>query len=141
MAEFVTVPVQTVQSGENLLFTDDIVATNGCITHRDDSGLVMVKGITRRQCRARYKVFFSGNIAVPTDGTVAPISMAITLDGETIGAATMIQTPAATDAYSNVSAETIVDVPCGCCASVSVKNTSTQAVNVQNANLICERIA
>ena len=34
-----------------------------------------------------------------------------------------------------------IDVPRGCCSTVSVRNTSTQAIDVQNANLIVERVA
>ena len=41
----------------------------------------------------------------------------------------------------NVSASTFIDVPSGCCVSAAIKNTSTIPVNVQNANLIVERVA
>lgn len=41
----------------------------------------------------------------------------------------------------NVSAQAYVDVPCGCCSTVAVQNTSTQAIEVQNSNLIAVREA
>jgi hypothetical protein len=56
----------------------------------------MLRGITN-QCRARFKVTFGGNIAIPTGGTVGPISLAIAIDGEAVPATTMIVTPAAVE--------------------------------------------
>lgn len=53
----------------------------------------------------------------------------------------MIVTPAAVDNYFNVHGDTFIEVPRGCCVSVSVKNTSTIAVNVQDANLTAIRTA
>jgi hypothetical protein len=34
-----------------------------------------------------------------------------------------------------------IDVPKGCCLTVSIQNTSAQPILVQNANLIIERVA
>lgn len=140
MAEFIANVAQTVANNQNVLFTDTVVCGNGCISHRNGSGLVTVKGNTN-QCKARYKVFFSGNIAIPTTGTVGAISLAISLDGESITSSVMIQTPTATGAYNNVSTEIIVEAPRGCCETVAVKNTSTQSILVQNTNFIVERVA
>ena len=53
----------------------------------------------------------------------------------------MISTPAAVDEYNNVSADIYIDVPIGCCTSLSVKNVGAIPVNVQNANFIVERVA
>ena len=108
--------------------------------HRDGSGLVTLRGITN-QCRARYRITFGGNIAIPTGGTVAAISLALSIDGEPIDTTTMIATPAAVENYWNVSSSIFIDVPRGCCYSLGVRNTSDQAINVQNANLIIERVA
>lgn len=132
--------VQLVAANQNVLFTDTVVCGNGSIIHRDGSGLVTLRGITN-QCRARFKVSFGGNIAVPTTGTAGPISLAIAINGEPVLATTMIATPAATDAYNNVFSAVYVDVPACCCTQISVKNTSADSINVQNANLIVERIA
>jgi hypothetical protein len=100
----------------------------------------MLRGITN-QCRARFRVSFGGNIAIPTGGTVGPISLALAIDGEAVPATTMIITPAAVEQFFNVSADLFIDVPRGCCVSVSVKNISIDAVVVQNANLIITREA
>jgi hypothetical protein len=53
----------------------------------------------------------------------------------------MIVTPAAVENYFNVFGALFVDVPRNCCLTVSIKNTSTQSILVQNANLIIERVA
>jgi hypothetical protein len=108
--------------------------------HREGSGIVTLRGITE-QCRARFKIFFSGNIGIPTGGTVGPISIAIAIDGEAIASSTMISTPAAVEEFNNVASAVYINVPQGCCMTISVRNTSDEAIEVQNANLIIERIA
>ena len=138
--EIIANALQTVAANQNVYFTDEVTCGNCAITHRDDSGLVTLKGVTN-QCRARYKVSFGGNIAIPTGGTVEAISIAITIEGEPVGATTMIVTPAAVEEFWNVYSSVFIDVPRGCCITVSVKNISTQPIDVQNANLIVERVA
>lgn len=132
--------VQTVLENQNVIFTDNVVCGSASIIHRDGSGLVTLRGITS-QCRARFKVSFGANIAIPTGGTVEPISLAITVEGEPIGTTTMTITPAAVENFFNVSSSIYVDVPRGCCLSVGVRNINTQSILVQNANLIVERVA
>ena len=138
--EIIANALQTVAANQNVYFTDEVTSGNCAIMHRNDSGLVTLKGVTN-QCRARYKVTFGGNIAVPAAGTVGAISLALTIDGEPLGATTMIVTPAAVSEFFNVFSAVFIDVPRGCCMTVSVKNISTQAIDVQNANLIVERVA
>ena len=132
--------IQLVNENQNVLFSDTVVDGNCSVVHRDGSGLVTLRGITN-QCRARYRITFGGNIAIPTGGTVAAISLALSIDGEPFDTTTMIATPAAVENYWNVSSSIFIDVPRGCCYSLGVRNTSDQAINVQNANLIIERVA
>ena len=138
--EIIANALQLVGENQNVLFTDDVTCGNCSIMHRPGSGLVTFRGVTD-QCRARFKVTFGGNIAIPTGGTVGPISLAISLEGEPMASTTMIATPAAVENFWNVFSAIFVDVPRGCCVSVGVRNTSDQAINVQNANLIVERVA
>ena len=138
--ELIANAVQTVELNQNVLFTDTVVCGNASMVHRDGSGLVNLRGITN-QCRARFRVSFGGNIAIPTGGTVGPISLALAIDGEPVVATTMIVTPAAVAEYFNVYSSIFIDVPRGCCQRVSVQNTSDEAILVQNANLIIERVA
>lgn len=132
--------LQAVAVGQNVLFTQTPVCGSNCVVHRDGSGIVTLRGQTN-QCRARYRVSFGANISVPAGGTPGPISVAIAIDGEPLAASTAIVTPTAAEAFFNVALDTFVEVPRGCCVTVAVENTSDQAINVQNANLIAERVA
>ena len=138
--EIIANAVQTVPAKQNVYFTDTVVCGNSSIGHRDDSGLVTLRGVTN-QCRARFLATFGGNIAIPTGGTVEAISLAIAIEGEAVPATTMIVTPAAVENYFNVNASIYIDVSRGCCTRISIINTSTQDILVQNANLIIERVA
>lgn len=138
--ELTAVAAQTVAANQNVLYTNVAVNGNSSIVHRSGSGLVTLRGLTN-QCRARFKVTFGGNIAVPTGGTAGAIQLSAAINGEAVPSTTMIVTPAAVANYNNVSTTLFVDVPKGCCAQISVKNSSTVAILVQNANLIIERVA
>ena len=138
--EIIATAVQTVAANQNVLFTDTVTNGNCSISHRPGSGLVTLRGTTA-QCRARYKISFGGNIAIPTGGTVEAIQVALAIDGEGLASSTMIVTPAAVEEYFNVFGAMFIDVPKSCCITVSVTNTSTQDILVQNANLIIERVA
>lgn len=141
-AEYSFIPVQTVAEDANILFTDgDRACRKGFITHRSGSGVFRLKGATNG-CRAIYKVEFNANIAVATGGTVGPISVALQEDGETLGNAVAIVTPAAIGDFFNVSLSTFIYIPCGCCVTVSVENVSDgTAIDVANANIVFERVA
>lgn len=133
--------LQLVAAGQNVVFDETPVCPTKCITHRQGSGIARLKGLTNGQCRARFFVSFSGNIQIPAGGTVEAISLAIAVDGEPLQSTQMIVTPAAVEDLWNVSSQVYVDVPCGCCVTVAVENTSTQAIEVQNSNLIVVRAA
>lgn len=139
MAEYSYAAVQAVEAGQNVLFNETPVAPSRCIVHRDGSGIVTLRGLTNGQCRARFRVSYGANIAIPTGGTVGAISVALAIAGEPLPASKAIVTPAAADNYFNVYIDTFIDVPAGCCVTVAVENTSDQAISVQNANLIVTR--
>lgn len=132
--------LQTVNAGSNVVFTNTAVSGNCSIMHREGSGLISLRGITNQR-RARFRISFGANIAVPTGGTAGAISLAISVNGEPVSTNQMISTPAAVAEFNNISRALYLDVPAGCCTQVSVENTSTQAISVQNANLIVERVA
>lgn len=141
-AEYSFSPAQTVAENTNVLFLNGNRACNkGYITHRTDSGIFRLKGATNG-CKAIYRVTFNGNIAVTTGGTVGEISIGLQEDGETVTNAVASVTPAAVENFFNVSVDTFVTIPCGCCVTVSVKNISTgTSIDVRNANIIFERVA
>ena len=140
MAEYTNASVVEVASGQNIPFTETAVSASPCIVHREGAGVVTLRGLTN-QCSARFRVTFGGNIAVPEDGTVEAISIALAINGEPLTSATAVVTPAATEEYFNVFAAAFVAVPKGCCLTAAVENTSEQSINVANSNLIVERVA
>ena len=141
-AEYSRITAQTVAVDENVLFGNGCrTCRKGFIQHRDESGIFFLKG-SSNGCRAVYRVTFNGNIAIATGGTVEPISVALTINGEALGNATATVTPAAIGDFFNVSATTFIDIPCGCCVTVSVENVSdTTAIDITNANVIFDRVA
>lgn len=147
MAEYSANAVQTVAPGETVIFTETPVpCRRGLVRHRDDTGNFLLSGYVPNTgcncCRdksANYLVDFGANIAIPTGGTVDPISVAITIDGSTIPSSTMIVTPAAVEQYFNVSRAINAQIWRGCCETIAVRNTSDQPILVQNANIIFSR--
>ena len=140
MAEYTYNPIQLVAANGNVLLNDNIPCNKGYVLHRNESGIVILRGAVNNPtaCFARYQVTFNGNIAIPEDGTVGPISISLAIDGEPILTSRAIVTSTA-----------IITVPRGCCFTVAVENTSqgataadpAPAINVQNTNLTVSRIA
>lgn len=151
MAEFTSNPIQLVQANQNVLLQTTIPCNKGYVFHRNGSGIITLRGAVNNpsSCFARYQCTFNGNIAVPTDGTVGEIAIALALDGEPIQTSKAIVTPAAVDEYFNVTSTAIITIPRGCCENLSIENVSEgataadapTAINVQNANLVISRIA
>jgi len=149
-AEYSANALQLIPPSGSAIFTASPVACNrGLVYHRDESGLfrlaspsVITGGNLRRCCCSRmptanYVVAFSGNISVPTGGTAEEIRLALAIDGEIDPSSIMAFTPAAVDTADNVSTQIVVPVPWICrCASVSVRNVSTQAIQLENANIL-----
>lgn len=147
MAEYLANAMQEVALNGPVLFTASIPCNRGYVYHEDETGIFILRGITNN-CFARYQVTFNGNIAVPEDGTVGPIAVAIAVNGEPRLTSRAIYTPAAVDEYGNVTSTAIITVPKGCCFSLSVRYVTADpaveapvSINVQNANLVINRIA
>ena len=152
MAEYTYNPVQTVNPNQPVILNSSIPCTKGYVIHRPESGILTLRGIVNNSCNCftRYQVTFNGNIAIPEGGTPEPIAIALTLGGEPIFTSRAIVTPAAAEDYFNVTSTAIITIPRGCCFNVSVENISESTtpattpapqINVQNANLVVERIA
>ena len=149
-AEYLAVQEQLVNLNSPIIFTASIPCTRGWVYHEDETGIFILRGITN-QCFATYQVTYNGNIAVPEDGTVEPIAIVITVNGEPRVTSRAIFTPTAVDEYGNVTSTSIIKVPKGCCFTVSVEyvsgitaDTTTvppTAINVLNSNLVIDRIA
>lgn len=139
MALYTNAAVQTVQPTRSVLYDSAPVLSRG-IMHREGTGQVTLRGACN-QCFARYRVSFCGNLAIAEGGTLDAISLALAIDGETLPGTTMTVVPAATGDFFNVSKQTEILIPRGCCQSVAVDNISTQAVDVSDASLMIDRIA
>ena len=149
MAEFLANQVQSVALNQPIVFTASIPCTRGYVYHEDGTGNFILRGCTPN-CFARYQVVFNGNIAIPTGGAVAPIAVAISVNGDTRPTSRAIFTPTAVDTYGNVTSTAIITVPKGCCFNISVRyvsadedpaTTPTPVIEVQNSNLTISRIA
>lgn len=149
-AEYLANAVQSVSLNAPVNFTASIPCTRKWVYHEDETGVFILRGITNGQCFATYQITFNGNIAIPEGGTVTPIAIAITLNGEPRPTSRAIFTPAAVDEYGNVTSTAIIKVPRGCCFSLSVEAVPASAdptvtpapvISVQNANLVISRIA
>ena len=147
MAEYSYPLTQNVAVDENILFLNgDRCCKRGYIIHNNTSGVFRLKGICKNCApRAIYKVNFHANVAVAPaadGGVLEPISIALVQNGETMQNTVSTVTPAAIGNQFVVNFETIIELPCGCCDAVSVKNISdTTAITVENANILFERIA
>lgn len=148
-AEYLANAVQDVSLNASIIFTASIPCRKGYIYHEDGTGIFILRGITN-QCFATYRVTYNGNIAIPTGGTVTPIAISLTVNGEIRPTSKAIYTPAAADDFGNVTSTAIIKVPKGCCFSLSVESvpaiadsttTPTPIIQVQNSNLVIDRIA
>lgn len=149
MAEYSATAVQNVNPGEAIVFTNSPVPCNrGLVKHRDDTGAFLLVGYVpnrggcscrNRNLSANYLVDFGANIAIPTGGTVGPVSVALSIDGTTIPSSIMTVTPAAVEEFFNVSRAINASIYKGCCQTVAIRNISDQPILVQDANVIFSR--
>lgn len=149
-AEYLANAAQEVALNAPVIFSASIPCTRGWVYHEDETGIFILRGITCGQCFATYQVTFNGNIAIPEGGTVTPIAVAITVNGEPRPTSRAIFTPAAAEDFGNVTSTAIIKVPRGCCFSLSVEAvpattdpavTPAPVIDVQDANLTIARIS
>ena len=154
MAEYLTRDaVETVALNTPIPFIDSIPCNKGYVIHASGSGIFVLRGVVNNPscCFARYEVEFTGNISIPEGGTVTPIATAIVVSGESREGSRSIYTPAAVDEYGNVTSRATVNVPKGCCFTVSVEYvngsvndptvTPTPLINVIDGSLSVRRTA
>ena len=152
MAEYVYNEIQTLQPGAAAQLETAIGCNKGLVIHRPGSGILTLRGRVNNPCAqfARYRVAYDGNIAVPTGGTAGEIQLALAIGGEVVPTSIAAATPAAVDQYWNVNGFAIIDVPTGCCYTVSVENASVStdpattpasALNLRNLNVEVTRLA
>lgn len=153
MAEYLANALQTISLNSPVLFNASIPCNRGYIFHEDDTGIFTLRGIVNNPscCFARYQVTFNGNISVPEGGELTPIAVALSVQGEERPTSRAIFTPQAVDEFGNVTSTAIITVPKGCCFGLAVRYVDatvgdpatepTPTINVQNANLVINRIS
>ena len=151
--EYLWNDVQSVALYSPILFRSSIPCNRGLIIHEDETGNFILRGANNGNCCNRwthYQVTFNGNIAIPEGGTVTPIAIALTINGEPRYVSRAIFTPADVGDYGNVTSTAIIKVPRCCCYSLGVEAvpattdptvTPAPIIEVQNANLTISRIA
>jgi hypothetical protein len=151
MAEFLSRDaVQTVSLNQAIPFIDSIPCNKGCVYHQPGTGIIILRGKTNN-CFARYNIEFTGNIAIPEGGAITPIATAIVVSGEAREGSRSIFSPTVVDEYGSVTSRAVVDVPRGCCFTVSIEyvngtvddsaTTPTPLINVIDGSLSITRIA
>lgn len=154
MAEYLTRDeVEVIALNSPIPFVDSISCSRGNVFHQSGTGIFILRGIVNNPtaCFARYNVVFTGNIAIPEGGAITPIATAIVVSGESRLGSRSIFTPAAVDEYGNVTSRATIDVPKGCCFTVSVEYingtvndptvTPTPLINVIDGSLSIDRTA
>lgn len=152
MAEYLTRDaVVSVPINSAIPFIDSIPCNKGYVFHQNGTGIFILRGITNN-CFARYEVEFTGNISLPEETEeITPISTAITVSGESREGSRSIYSPTEVDEWGNVTSRATVDVPKGCCFTVSVEYVSgivddptivpAPVINVIDGSLSISRIA
>lgn len=154
MAEYLTRDrVETVALNAPIPFIDSIPCNRGYVFHQNGTGIFVLRGIVNNSCGcfARYEVEFTGNIAIQEEGEVTPIATAIVVSGEERIGSRSIFSPSEELEYGNVTSRAVVDVPRGCCFTVSVEYVNgtvddltvvpTPLINVIDGSLSITRIA
>jgi len=130
---------QTVQPGANILFNGSNVRTKSCnsccgwLNHNINSGLFEITkpGI--------YEITFSANIAPTVAGAM---TLNITNSGENIVGGTMAASGTTVGTFQNISKTILVEVPCNCCDTFTIKNnTPTNPITVNDPSIVIERVA
>lgn len=150
MAEYLANALQSVDLNAPIIFDASIPCNRGNVLHEDETGIFILRGNTCN-CFARYQITFNGNIAIPEGGTVGPIAIAISVNGEARPTSRAIFTPAAAEEFGNVTSTALITVPRGCCFTVAVRavsglvddptGTPAPVTDVINSNLVINRVA
>lgn len=138
MINSVAVATQAVATNQNVLFPTDRVRTKSCnsccgwLSHDTGSGLFTLtkQGI--------YEIQYNADI---TSADTGQVGLVLEQNGEAIGGTQSIYTVATAGALGNVSASTLICVPCGVSYTITLTNNSTLALNVQDANILIKKIA
>lgn len=157
----------TVSAHANIPFAETLVRSRradracncacGWFVHDEGSGQIILVN-NSNQARV-FEILFNANVTeqpaettpATTTGTSSAttaaattpsaVTVAIMRNAEAISGTEMDYTPATAGVYGNISANTLIQVPCGASVTVSVSNTGLNTILVSDGNLIAKRIA
>ena len=138
--EVIANELQTVEMNNAILFQSALSSNSPSIIWRAGSGLVTLRGLGP-QLRSRFRVAYHANVALSEGATVAPIELAVRINGESIASSLTMSTPTAVGDFNSISASTFIDVPAGCCTQISLGNVGTTSIDTQNVSMTVERVA
>ena len=131
---------QTIESDEAVAYTTALSSGSQSILWRVGSSIVTLRGLGP-QLRSRFRVSYHLNVALSAGAEINPIEVAIRVNGEALAPSRAVSTPAAVSEFNSVGATTLIDVPAGCCVSVSLANIGESSIDTENVDLIVERVA
>ena len=142
MAEYAAIAsngIQTVQPGAYVVFDTTIVPCEmGLIQHSDGTPVFSVSGwrnnsgcCCNRNKPTLYNAVMDMNVALAEGATVAPITVAIAVDGVSLPISEMDSTPAAVGDFNHIGRQISLPILRNCCQTVAVQNTSTQPIDVK----------
>jgi len=143
MAEYSANAVQTVQPGGFAVFTATVVPCDrGLIGHSDETPIFSLDGwrpnrgcCCNRNKPTMYEVAVNMNVALAEGATVAPIAVAISVEGATYPLSEMDSTPAAVGEFNHIGNDLALPILRNCCQSVAVQNISTQPIDIKNLTI------
>lgn len=138
MINSVAVATQAVAVNNNVLFPTDSVRTKSCNTCCGWLAHDLGSGIFTLTKPGIYEITYNANITSTDTGQA---SLVLEQNGEAIGGTQSIYTIATASALGNVSATTLVKVPCGASYTITLTNNSTLALNVQDASIVITKLA
>lgn len=148
MAVYSANAVQTIQPNGYAVFTATVVPCDrGLIGHSDDTPIFSLDGwrpdsgcCCNRNNPTLYETCLNLNAALSEGATVAPIQIAISVEGVAIPLTLMETTPAAVQEFEHLSLSCAqIPILRRCCQTVAVQNLSTQPIDVRNMFITFER--
>ncbi len=141
MARYITSTDQNVALNGTIPFDIVSIPCNAGNVIPLTPGILTLKGNTCNKF-ARYEVKLQGNITVPEGGALTPIALGVTINGIVIPDSVAIITPQAVEQYWHINTSIPINVPCGCCVSVSgayVDGTEDDAAVVPTPSILVRR--
>ena len=124
---------QELAPGQSLIFNLTVLHTGKWECYREGSGSIGLKAQG-----AFYEVCFSADIGATAAGAA---ELSIELNGSPLTEGTMTSATAAEGDLNNVAKTTAVKTCCCMAEYITIVNTGTTTVNVENPSLFIKRIA